>query len=304
VEVFKQKKSKFWWYDFAVRGKRFRKSTGETNRNRAEKIASLKFAEICEHGDPLPRKSPTVLEVSKRFLESVDDSRLVENSKLYYHRGWRHLSKTPVIGMRLDLVTNEVAGTLRFGGSPATTNCALRTLRRLLHKAEDWKLIRRAPKIKLVNEQARSLRLDETAERKLLEAAALCKWRSKRTLERFTQVLILARDTGMRNEKELYRMRVEDLYWEQRLIHVVDSKTVNGIRYVPMSDRVFTILKTLCGTRKKGWVFASKRSESGHLTTMAAKFRQAREKADCRRNWCCTAAAMTSELEFWRILGI
>jgi len=279
VEVFKQKKSKFWWYDFAVRGKRFRRSTGETNKNRAEKIASLKFSEICEHGDPLPRKAPTVLEVSKRFLESVDDSRLVENSKLYYHRGWRLLSKTPVIGLRLDLVTNEVAGTLRFGGAPANTNCALRTLRRLLHKAEDWKLIRRAPKIKLVNEQARSLRLDETAERKLLEAAALCKWRSKRTLERFTQVLILARDTGMRNEKELYRMRIEDLYWDQRLIHVVDSKTENGIRYVPMSDRVFTVLKTLCGTRKKGWVFASKRSESGHLTTMAAKFRQAREKA-------------------------
>jgi integrase len=112
-----------------------------------------------------------------------------------------------------------------------------------------------------------------------LEGAALCKWRSKRILERFTQILILARDTGMRNEKELYRMRVEDLYWEQRLIHVVDSKTVNGIRYVPMSDRVFTVLKTLCGTRTKGWVFPSKRSESGHLTTMAGKFRQAREKA-------------------------
>ena len=81
MEVFKQKKSKFWWYDFAVRGKRFRRSTGETNKNRAEKIASLKFAEICEHGDPLPRKAPTVLEVSKRFLDSVDAARLAEKSK-------------------------------------------------------------------------------------------------------------------------------------------------------------------------------------------------------------------------------
>jgi hypothetical protein len=251
VEVFKQKKSKFWWYDFAVRGKRFRRSTGETNRNRAEKIASLKFAEICEQGDPLPRKSPTVLEVSKRFLDSVDSARLAEKSKAYYHDGWRLLSATPVTRLRLDLVTNEVAGTLRFEGSAANTNCALRTLRRLLHRAEEWKLIRGAPKITLVHEQARSLRLDEVAEAKLLEGAALCRWRSKRILERFTQILILARDTGMRNEKELYRMRVEDLYWEQRLIHVVDSKTVNGIRYVPMSDRVFTVLKTLCGTRTK-----------------------------------------------------
>ena len=98
----------------------------------------------------------------------------------------------------------------RFGGSPANTNCALRTLRRLLHRAEEWKLIRRAPKIKLIHEQPRSLRLDEAAEANLLEGAALCKWRSKRTLERFTQILILARDTGMRNEKELYRLRVEE----------------------------------------------------------------------------------------------
>ena len=84
------------------------------------------FAETCEHGDPLPRKAPTVLKISKRFLESVDGARLAEKSKLYYHDGWRLLSATPVTGLRLDLVTNEVAGTLRFGGSSATptAHCA------------------------------------------------------------------------------------------------------------------------------------------------------------------------------------
>jgi len=47
---------------------------------------------------------------------------------------------------------SDRAETLKFSGSPSNANCALRTLRRMLHKAEEWKLIRNAPKIKLMKE--------------------------------------------------------------------------------------------------------------------------------------------------------
>jgi len=33
------------------------------------------------------------------------------------------------------------------------------------------------------------------------------------------------RDTGMRNQRELYRMRIENLDWGNRVIFVPDSKT-------------------------------------------------------------------------------
>ena len=46
-----------------------------------------------------------------------------------------------------------------------------------------------------------------------------------------------------------------------------------------MSNRAFDILQARCGTRREGWVFPSKRSESAHLTTMAKRFREARRKA-------------------------
>jgi integrase len=46
------------------------------------------------------------------------------------------------------------------------------------------------------------------------------------------------RDTGMRNERELYRMRIENLYWETRVIFVPDSKTKEGRRRVPMSTQL------------------------------------------------------------------
>ena len=47
-----------------------------------------------------------------------------------------------------------------------------------------------------------------------------------------------------------------------------------------MSNRALEILKARCGTRRDGWVFPSKRAESGHLTTMANLFRDARKKAN------------------------
>ena len=83
----------------------------------------------------------------------------------------------------------------------------------------------------------------------------------------------------MRNEKELYQVRIENINWDRRIIFVPDSKTVNGVREVPLSDRVLNVLRVRCGSRKEGWVFPSKRSASGHLTTMARRFRQARAKA-------------------------
>jgi hypothetical protein len=42
VELFRKKDSRFYWYDFKVRGQGCRGSTKETNRKRAEKIAARK----------------------------------------------------------------------------------------------------------------------------------------------------------------------------------------------------------------------------------------------------------------------
>jgi integrase len=91
--------------------------------------------------------------------------------------------------------------------------------------------------------------------------------------------IILMRDTGMRNERELYRTRIENIDWNGMVIFVPDSKTPNGRRLVPMTDRVLDLLLVRCGERREGWLFPSKRSKSGHLTTLAKRFREARKKA-------------------------
>ena len=140
---------------------------------------------------------------SRRFFTWVEGARLENKTKRYYRNGWRLLTLTPAHGIRLDQITSDCAERLNVAHSPANVNCALRTLRRMLHKAEEWEPIARAPKIKLRKEHGRPLRLDDAAESKLLAATANCIWR-QRTSGLFRDIVILMRDTGMRNQRELY----------------------------------------------------------------------------------------------------
>jgi integrase len=111
-----------------------------------------------------------------------------------------------------------------------------------------------------------------------IEGATACAWRPA-TFELCRDIVILMRDTGMRNQRELYRMRIENLDWESRVIFVPDSKTPEGRRLVPMSRRLFELLRTRCGTRTEGWVFPSKRAASGHRCSIDRLFREARQRA-------------------------
>ena len=62
----------------------------------------------------------------------------------------------------------------------------------------------------MMKEHGRHLRLDDEAERKLMTGALACSWRP-RTRELFRDIVILMRDTGMRNERELFHMRIENV---------------------------------------------------------------------------------------------
>ena len=56
MKLFKKPKSKFYWYDFTVRGCRYRASTQETKSVRALQIASLRLASVMKNTDPLPTR--------------------------------------------------------------------------------------------------------------------------------------------------------------------------------------------------------------------------------------------------------
>jgi len=238
---------------------------------------------------PLDRKAPILQAFSIRFLSWVESATLADKSKAYYGNGWRLLSTTEIVGLRLDHITKDGVEGLSLSGSASNANCALRTLRRMLHKAEEWNLVARVPKFKLRTEHGRRLRLDDDAEQKLLVAASSCNWRAG-MFELLQDIILLARDTGMRNQRELYRIRIEDLDWNNRVIFLPYSKTADGRRMIPMSDRVCEVLRTRASGRSEGWLFPSKRSKCGHLTDVGRQFREARSKAGLPEDlvlYCC-----------------
>ena len=278
MELFRKSDSRFYWYDFKVRGKRYRGSTKETNKRRAGRIGALRLAQALGSTGLLDRKAPSLLECSTQFLAWVTTAALASKTKKYYANGWRLLSSTKLVRMRLDHITKDDIGALSFVGSTSNANCALRTLRRMLHKAEEWNLLIKVPQFKLLPEHGRKLKLDDDAEQKLLLSAESCNWKPA-MFELFRDVIILARDTGMRNGRELYRIRTENLDWNNRVIFVPDSKTPEGRRTIPMSDRVHELLRIRAAGKAQGWLFPSERSESGHLTDLGKQFRLARRKA-------------------------
>src|SRR5215470_14663199 len=128
------KRGRVYHYRFRINGRRYRGSTKKTTLTAARRIEALAMARAEERGGfPLSRRSPTLRDFSQRFLEWVENqSSLKAKSKHYYANGWRLLEETDVAGMRLDVISRDDAGSLRFPGGPSTHNNALRTLRRML----------------------------------------------------------------------------------------------------------------------------------------------------------------------------
>jgi integrase len=281
VNLFKRTGHPYWWYDFTVRERLFRGSTKETSKTAAFAKAATLLAAIAEGKSQTNKKAPVLSAYVVRFMSYVDNAKLEEKSKSYLRNGWRLLQQTSIVGMRLDRITAEDVDALPLPGGPYNINCALKTLRRMLHKAEEWGLITKVPKLKLRKELGRTLKLNQEAERELLAAADRLLetgiW-TRKMHGTFRDIVVLVRDTGMRNKRELFCARIEDIDWNNRVFFIPDSKTDNGRRFVPLSDRALELLKVRCGERREGWIFKAF-SASGHLTTVDKKFREARTEA-------------------------
>jgi integrase len=132
-----------------------------------------------------------------------------------------------------------------------------------------WGHIPRVPKAKLKKEMRREKLLDEVAEAKLMPFLR----------QPLKDILVIVRDTGMRNISEVCRMRIEHIDWHNHVIFNPKGKTPEARRSVPLSDRVLDLLMMRCAGKTVGWVFPSDRSKTGHLTWINQQFARARAKA-------------------------
>jgi integrase len=246
-----------WYYLFYINGRRYRGSTKTKNQKQAERVEARKRV-AAEAGESLrPKRAPLVREFGKQFVEWLDKTTLAENTKADYKNGRRLILKTPLSGMRVDQITADDVETTKFHESPHSRNCAIRTLRRMLGKARDWKVLREVPRIKTVKVFPRDRMVTVEDEKRLLAAC-------RRPLK---DVLTIMLDSGLRNG-EVIRMRWETINWEGAFYFNPRGKTRRARRPVPLSERVIALLRTIqleqLGLRE-GWVFSSKKSRAGHI---------------------------------------
>lgn len=263
-----------WYYLFYVNGRRYRGSTKTDNDKEAGRIYARALA-AAEAGESLkPRRPPLIQDFVKEFLEWLDKTTLKQRTKADYKNGCRLILRSPLKGMRLDQISKDDIETTNFHESLASRDCAMRTLRRLLGKARDRKLIREAPRVKRLKVPGRERMVSDADERQILPVCP-------RPLR---DVLIIMLDSGMRNG-EVVRMRWEYINWEGAFYFNPEGKTERARRQVPLSERVLGLLRTIREEQEQkrsqkpkkkpgrksqrqpdySWVFPSTHAASGHI---------------------------------------
>jgi integrase len=298
-------RGKTWWYKFRwslkVDGKResypVRRSAKthsrrEAERREAEHKTALGRGEVHPL-DPFPKVEPaapkpmSLVAYSEVVLRHVALHR--KESTVNFYREclarigpFKALADAPIHTITADLIDSYIdwRRSATRGNSIHAINGELRTLRRILYYAEEKSQIVKAPTVhELPGAEPRQHVVTPAEETEYLKAAS----------PRLRSLAIVAADTGMRDESELFPLRWEHVGEDS--VQVIEGKTPNAPRTIPLTPRakaVFSALRTERQKNEKGqvvrmqspWVFPSRRqSGTGHLVTIQKVHERSVKKA-------------------------
>ena len=161
MAVYKQPKSKNWWYKFTWNGERIRESTKQTNKRVAEQMEAAHRTALAkgEVGIRDKKPVPTLKDFAEHdflpFVRSTFTAK-VQTMKYYEHGVKTLVSFEKLATARLDSVTTEtiasfVAERKSAGLEISTINRELQALRRMFHLAQEWGKVERAlPTVRMV----------------------------------------------------------------------------------------------------------------------------------------------------------
>jgi integrase len=129
----------------------------------------------------------------------------------------------------LDRTTRDVGDAMQFSENGANANQGIRTLRRMLGKAQEWKLLGVAPRLKLRPENGREAVIDRKTESKLLAHIG----------QPAKDVFTIIQDTGLRPD-EVFRMTIENINRQMKTYFNESGKTKKARRTVPLRPATLT----------------------------------------------------------------
>jgi integrase len=258
------KRGTIWWSRITRNGERIDRSTKQKTKVGAQSVEARWLTAINDTGElstvkQVRQERPLSLNTFKdRFFaylaNNVKSPRTVEFYKQAYQQllwpgveiGTAYLSGiTPaVIEEWIQRRSTEVG--------PARINASLRTLRRALRMAEDWKLIRKAPKIKLLpGERQREFVIKEELLTKMLAHEDCTPF--------LRDALPFLIDTGLRIS-EACALTWEHVGLEPKSgatlgwVYVEKGKSKYAKRHVPLTTRARGILEKIKEKLKSKWV--------------------------------------------------
>ncbi|HEV3333195.1 MAG TPA: tyrosine-type recombinase/integrase [Bryobacteraceae bacterium] len=298
MAVYKQPKSKYWWYKFTWNGDAIRESTKQTNKRVAEQMEAAHRTTLAkgEVGIREKKPVPTLKDFAENdFLPFARSTFAAKPKTLaYYENGVnRLLAFERLAGERLDAITSDrVAEYItkrqeakgKRGGQlqVASLNRELQVLRRMFHLAQEWGRVERAlPSVKmLTGEKHRERVLTATEESIFFKGASTNAMKQYADAALLHDVATILLDCGLRPE-ECFRLRMENVTDGMLEIHY--GKTDNARRRIPMTPRVkATLDMRLTKTAGSAWVSPAQ-TKSGHIEPSSLKKQHLKATAEATR---------------------
>jgi len=272
------KRGDVYWYEFSFNGERIRESARTGNDKAARQIEAahrVRFAK-GEAGIHERQPAPTLVDFAPRFQRAIetlcgDKPATVD----FYKKEMRRLlADAELSSARLNAIDEAVIDGYKQRrarqpsrrGKPlsvASINRELATLRRLLRLAQEWRLLDRIPRIRLLRgEHNREFVLSHALEPKYLEAAP----------QPLRDVAVLMLETGVRPGEAV------GLQWPdvrlQTAVHakhgyivIRGGKSRNAKRNLRLTARAAEMLKTRKATVKSAWTFPGETDEAAFLVS-------------------------------------
>lgn len=261
-----------YWYKFMWKGKLIRESTRQGNDKVARSMESAHRTSLAKGEVGIREKAVPLLKdfLKQQFLPYIETRHSSKpNTLRYYKDGSAMLTKSVLGSVRLDELSDQNAQQFARQHSelsPSGINRGLRTLRRALNLAFQWKALDKPAKVAIVTgERQRERVLSEAEIKKYLDACP----------QPWKDCASIILDEGFR-PSEVFALRWSHVFFNEDgtgLIQIMEGKSKAAHRVLPMTPRVHEVLRNRhksSGFPSEGWIFPSS-SKYGHFNGDVAK---------------------------------
>lgn len=252
------KRGRTYWFHFWWNGEHIQRSTRQGNPRVARQMEAAHRTRLAkgEVGIVERKPAPALKDFSQPFISYLETRCRDKPRTLgFWAEKLSHLlAFQPLADARLDRIDESLIqsyvehrsvmkGRLYRKLAPATINRELATLRRALRMAQEWCLIDRVPRIRLLpGERNREYILDRSDEPAYLVAAP----------QPLSDIALLILDTGLR-VSECLNLEWRHVHLEPAngarfgYLHIADGKSRYARRNIPLTDRARAMLKKRSG---------------------------------------------------------